>query len=275
MRSFLLHVSAETLRVDRGPAYYAMGMAAALDAQLRAPVFELDMSPPAGLGLQLAAGSAALLENQNLLARAKAAELRDAAQALGAAVRVETERAMSFGVPDWLCDLAKLHDLTICGVDERGLLSERQLVEALLFRSGRPALIVPSDHQRGFNCERVMIAWDFSAPAARAVAEALPLLRQASDVVLLTVADDKECSTNLHSKDVLASLRLRGVEARTREGRREGTSIGDALQDIALKERADLLVMGAFGHSRLAEFILGGATRNVLEQPKLPVLLSH
>lgn len=240
---------------------------------LRAPVFELDVITPVGSRRPTAAGAGPLAGNE--LAAEKASLLQAAALHRDARVTVETERSMSFGVSDWLCDLAKLHDITVSGVSQEGLLTERQLAEALLFRSGRPILVVPRSDQRGFRCNRIVVAWDYSAPAARAVADALPLLGRAEDVLFLTVGDDKSFGTNLVRDDVVQALGHRGVQARAEERRREGGKIGDVLQAIALQEQADLLVMGAFGHSRLTEFILGGATRNVLDDLKLPVLMSH
>lgn len=273
MKSMLLYASAESLQIDCGPAHYALDMSLALDARVRAPVFELDVITPASNRRSTA--NEATGSTGDSLAAQKASLLQGAALHRDARVTVETERSMSFGVSDWLCDLAKLHDITISGVDQEGLLTERQLAEALLFRSGRPILVVPRSHQRGFRCNRILVAWDYSAPAARAVADALPLLGRAEDVLLLTVGDDKSFGTNLVRDDVVQALGHRGIQARAEERRREGGKIGDVLQAIALQEEADLLVMGAFGHSRLAEFILGGATRDVLDNLKLPVLMSH
>lgn len=275
MKSLLLHVGAETLDVDRGPASYALEMAHALDARLRAPVFQLDVVTPPFPTVQLAAESVAAVESHNEMALAKASVLQAKAHRQGVALTVETERAMCFGVVDWLCDLAMLHDITVSGVDESGLLSERQLTQSLLFGSGRPVLVVPRGHSRGFRCDKVVIAWDYTAPAARAVAEAMPLLRRATDVILLVVGDDKKFGTSLKPADVAEALERRGIHVRVEQRPRGGGRIGDVLQTIALQERADLLVMGAYGHSRLAQFILGGATRRVLDNLQLPVLLSH
>lgn len=271
MQSLLLNVSAETLEVDRGPTRYALDMALALDARLRAPVFALDVTTPVSTGRQGEVAAA----DYDQLAKNKASLLQAEAIRCKSKVDVETERAMSFGVVDWLGDLAMLHDITVSGVDKQGLLSERWLAEALLFKSGRPVLIVPRAHDTGFSARRIAVAWDYSAPAARAVAEALPLLARAEDVVLLIVGDDKRFQTCLRPGDVVEGLERRGVHPRVAERQRGDVQIGDILQSLALDEGADLLVMGAFGHSRLQEFILGGATRRVLESLKLPALLTH
>ena len=120
-----------------------------------------------------------------------------------------------------------------------------------------------------------MIAWDFSRVAARALADALPLLRRASAVTLVSFGDDKDFSSSLSRDDVMASLRRRGVEAEFRQLERGGREIGDAINDAAADCDADLLVMGGFGHSRVRDFVLGGATRTMLSAPRLPTLISH
>lgn len=259
LKSVLLHASAETIEPSSGPALYALGLAKEFGAHVTAPVFELNVTSPAASGVT----------------SDRAAALRAKADEAGVEIRVETERRMSFGVTDWLCDLAKLHDITIAGVDSAGLLSERQLAECLLFQSGRPVLLVPRAHATPYKAERVIVAWDYSAPAARALADSLPILRRASEVTIATVGDDKEFATSFGPGEVIEALERRGVRAGHREITRGPGGIGDVLQGFASDSGADLLVMGAFGHSRLREFILGGATRGVLERPKLPALLSR
>lgn len=270
MKSLLLNVSAEMLEVESGPTHYALDMALSLDARLRAPVFKLDVVRSRG-----STSTEGLASDELHFSAEKASLLRAAATHRGVSVAVETERSMSLGVPEWLCDLAKLHDVTVSGVDREGILTERHLAEALLFRSGRPIIAIPRSYRLGFRCERIVVAWDYGAPAARAIAEALPLLALADDVLILTVGDDKSFGTNLVRDDVVQALGYRGIQARAEERRREGGKIGEVLQAIALETEADLLIMGAFGHTRLAEFILGGATRDVLDSLKLPVLMSH
>jgi len=178
-------------------------------------------------------------------------------------------------VPNWICDLAKLHDLTVAGVDPTGLISERQLAECLLFQSGRPEILVPRTYRKRFAANRIVIAWDYSAPAARSLAEALPPVREASQVIVVTASDDKEFPTSFGPNDVLEALRLRGVAANHQEITTGKERIAEVLQAFAMETDADLLVMGAFGHSRMRDFILGGATRGVLERLQLPTLLSH
>ena len=111
LSSLLLHASAETLDPAAGPGLFALSLARDFGAHLRAPVFQLDVtSQPAR---QPASGDPELSDQ-------KASALRSAAEEMGVSISVEIERRMSFGVPNWICDLAKLHDLTVAGVDPTG-----------------------------------------------------------------------------------------------------------------------------------------------------------
>jgi nucleotide-binding universal stress UspA family protein len=119
------------------------------------------------------------------------------------------------------------------------------------------------------------VAWDFSRPAARAVADALPLLQRAKAVRVVTVAEDKPIETRRAAPELAKHLALHGIKAELDSEHAAGRSVGQVLADYATGRKLDLLVMGAYGHSRMREFILGGATKSILTDPPTPVLLSH
>ena len=121
----------------------------------------------------------------------------------------------------------------------------------------------------------VAIAWDNSAQSARAVADAMPLLQKARMVSIFTAADKNTAAEIDSGSAMVGYLGSRGVKATFEMIRKDGQSIGKLLEAFALQNRADLLVMGAYRHSRLQEMILGGATRTILEQPPCWVLMSH
>lgn len=151
--------------------------------------------------------------------------------------------------------------------------SQQAIVEAVLFGSGGPVWIFPAEAASA-HLRTVAIAWDGGRAAARAVRDALPILSRADDVTILTVADDKP----IDGASVAALrdyLEAHGVPAVSVSIERGEQPVGDALQDAALECGAGLLVMGGYGHSRLREFALGGATRSVLGRAALPILLSH
>jgi nucleotide-binding universal stress UspA family protein len=147
------------------------------------------------------------------------------------------------------------------------------LVEAAILRSGTPALVVPSPQRHEALAERVLIAWDGSAPAARAVRAALPLLRPDARVDIVSWSSRPVAAPCSH-RGLQAWLRQHGIEAQTHE-QPHVPAVGDALSAMALSLRADLVVMGCYGHGVLRERIFGGATRSVLGALPAPVLMAH
>jgi nucleotide-binding universal stress UspA family protein len=275
-QSILLQASAETTDPDTGAAAYALAMASALGAHLTALAFQLDV-----LSRTRMYESPLLLEGrtavgqQNALAHDKAEALRAAAAALGVEADVRTERSYAHGVADAVTHRAQLADWVVAAVGSDALLNDRAIAEHLLFQAARPVIVVPGSWAGTWSCHRIFVAWDFSRNAARAVADALPLLRMATEVQLLAFGDDKAFDTTITGADVVQSLARRGVTASFRNAERGSTGIGEALSAAAKEAQADLLVMGAFGHSRLRDFVLGGATRHLLQTPALPTLMSH
>ena len=164
---------------------------------------------------------------------------------------------------------ARVHDLTVTqsGADFR------ELNETLVFGSGRPVLLLPAKEWNGA-VDHVAIAWDGGRAAARALGDALWLVERAARVSILFSGKDKATSEPAAGR-LSEALARRGVQAALRPVDTAGRQIGDALQDEAIAVGADLLVMGGYGHSRLREFVLGGATAGVLSNPLLPVLISH
>ena len=120
-----------------------------------------------------------------------------------------------------------------------------------------------------------MIAWDYSRVAARAVGDAMPLLTKAKRVHIVTVTDDKELRPRMDAHELARHLARHGVAVVIDQALRGNMSIGDALFRQAAAINADLMVMGGFGHSRLRDFILGGATQQILTWAPLPILMSH
>lgn len=276
IKTILLHAASETLDPSRGAAAYALGLARAHQAHVEALVFELDMiTPKSAYGRQIAADARAQVTHRNAEVRVTAEKLRSAAAEQGVDASVVTDRSHAHSTPEIAADHARLADVAVAGLCDEGLLSERIVAEALIFESGRPVIVVPVDHERGYAASRIVVAWDFSKVAARALSDALPLLRQAAEVILISFGDDKELMSSLSQKDVLTALRRRGVEARFQQMERGSRDIGEAINAAAVNEKADLLVMGGFGHSRFRDFVLGGATRSILARPSLPTLISH
>jgi nucleotide-binding universal stress UspA family protein len=148
--------------------------------------------------------------------------------------------------------------------------------ESVIFGSGKPTLVLPETRpSRPFELGTVALAWDFSRTAARAVADALPILERATKVRIITIVNDKVMDTKHSAEELAKNLCRHGIEVALDKVDAHGRPTGEVLESYALSYPIDLLVMGAYGHSRLREFILGGATKRLLSKPPLPILFSH
>jgi nucleotide-binding universal stress UspA family protein len=176
--------------------------------------------------------------------------------------------------PDLLVREARLRDLTILSAVPEDY-NYPWYAESIIFGSGRPVLILSTQAAREFTLDRMVVAWDGSRSASRAVADALPLLERAKEVQVLTVLKEKELSSKSPARELTQYLQRRGIDARSDCIDAVGRAIGEVLTSELLTRQADLLIMGAYGHSRIREFILGGATRSMLSSPPVPLFLSH
>ncbi|HEV7264243.1 MAG TPA: universal stress protein [Falsiroseomonas sp.] len=150
-------------------------------------------------------------------------------------------------------------------------------VEAALFTSGRPVLVVPSIWAGGSVGRRALVGWNGSREAARAVNDALPLLKDAENVTVLTI--NAQATPDGHGEepgaDIALHLARHDLQVTVRRIAGAEISAGDMLLNEVADLGADLIVMGGYGHSRLRELVLGGATRTLLGQMTVPVVMSH
>jgi nucleotide-binding universal stress UspA family protein len=184
-------------------------------------------------------------------------------------------RADLYDVPEVVARAARTRD--ICLVPLGGQFTgQHEVAQTVIFDSGRPVLIFKG-RKRTFakGLRKVVVAWDGGPFAARAVAEALPLLAKAAEVRVLTVVGEKPSAGAGLATDLVRHLRTHGVFAIVDEVEAQGRPIGKALDSYLKSQAPDLLVMGAYGHSRLRELVLGGATEHMLWENKVPTLLAH
>ncbi|THF55437.1 universal stress protein [Ollibium composti] len=173
---------------------------------------------------------------------------------------------------------ARYADLTLAGPELLASETLRQkVIEGALFWSGKPLLLVPEGAQPTLNPKRVLVAWDTRIEATRAVGEALDLLA-AADEVHLAIVDPVE-GERFHGEepgaDVATFLARHGVNVTVDRLPSENHSVAEVLRRHAVDTDAEVLVMGAYGHSRLRQRIFGGVTRSMLENPPLPVFLAR
>lgn len=265
----LLLVDAESAQAES----YAVALAAASHAHLTAATFVYDLSSL----LALSDASLALVAT----ARAEAGRFADsiAARALARAreanVSAVGERILA-GAGDLetaASALMRRFDLTIIEQPAPNGPSERAtLISAALLGSGRPTLVVPFV-QTDMRMDRILVAWDGSGHAARALSDAMPWLQRAKAVEVVTVGSAAKTAPSADA-GLAAHLARRGIHAEIKSLSSAG-DVASTLLSYAFDRSSDLLVMGAYGHSRLRESMLGGATRSILDSMTLPVLMAH
>ncbi len=215
--------------------------------------------------------------------KSQSANALQAFKASAAAEGVSTEarlmQGMSEEFPHDFAYAARHVDLAILGQPRDGdpLIGQYALVERCLFASGRPVIIVPASQEKLALKGTLVAAWDGSAEAARSINDALTFLRPASRVVLLVgvaAGDDEEEHAPL-TEDMIAHLKRHEVKAEAMRVKLAEGDVGRLLLTTAKELGADMMVMGAFHHSRWREFILGGVTLTVLEQATIPLFMAH
>jgi nucleotide-binding universal stress UspA family protein len=171
---------------------------------------------------------------------------------------------------------ARLKDLSLVPVKADSDQS-KSIVERLLFKSGRPVLLCPEElaTELPVALDDILIAWDHSAPAARAIADALPLLQTASSVRIITATDQRSDDELRSGKALVDHLVEHGIKAAFETVGIDGSSVGKVFEAYVRSNRIDLLVMGAYRHSRLNEIIWGGATKTVIGRPPCWVMMSR
>ena len=168
---------------------------------------------------------------------------------------------------------SRYHDLIVMGrVAE---LTAGQL-HNMVMQSGKPVIVAPSKPTRQIG-ERVLISWKDGPEAAKAVAAAMPILAHAKQVTIVTVPEHSagDAADRVSAESLAKQLRWHGINANVQVSDSPVISTSKKLEEIAFALDADLLVMGAYGHSRMREFMFGGVTRDLLSACAIPILMMH
>ncbi|WP_394270618.1 universal stress protein [Qipengyuania sp.] len=268
MRSILLHVRND--RCLEAARLAAFGLARALDGHvtclqavpLDVAYGEFDMGLPAQIIPSL---------------RQNADDLRDSLSRAWAQDDTPRDWAIEYSWPHTAIPrLASLHDVVVMGAcaDDRSEGTYSSLAADLAIGMRTPLLLVPATAQ-GFDVTApVVIAWNGSSEAANALRAALPLLRRAKDVVLLTIEEAGDAPL-LAAEDAQAYLARHEIPVRPANEPAGEEGVAATIAAFACAEGAGCIVMGAYGRSRLREFILGGVSRSLLGAPPVPLLLAH
>ena len=243
---------------------------------MRMTAAALVTAPTSSIGFVESASSflAAALEEERSTARQILEAFAIEARRFNRAIQTEIAEASAGTVQQTLGGLARYFDLTIVEQPNPDVPGETSTVmEAALFGSGRPIIVVPYIQTAPLQLRTVLVAWDGSATAARAVGASMPLLVRAKRVEVVMVADGIEDSQTLGLR-IVRHLGRHGIHAEPQR-LRGAEDIAGTFLSYAFESGADLLVMGGYGQSGLREFVLGGATRGILQALTLPVLMSH
>jgi nucleotide-binding universal stress UspA family protein len=196
-----------------------------------------------------------------------------AAGVLGKSLMLTTSFAGSI---DRFGQIARRFDLAIVGEIEPGTNAyESNVAEGALFCSGRPTIIVPYLQKAPFKLDRVMVCWDGGPQAARAVADAMPLLERAARIELVIVCKERNKQEEIEGADIGEHLARYGLNVDVQRIAKSHVDVGDTLLSHAADRSMDFIVMGAHGQPRMREFFFGGVTDAVLHSITVPVLMSH
>lgn len=279
IKDILLPLTSFPVPTERRAIEAAVRLAETLKASVSTIAFEMDIQSPIGLYADPLHVSSILAADSSRSAT-NARDLLEMFEAIAADVGVQHDRSLlrskPVDIPERLADEAHFHDITVVALkDTDG--PGQDIAEQLIFESGRPVLLLPDSGEGDLSAilNNVAIAWDFSRPATRAVADAMPFLQRAKQVGVVTVTDDKAVKEAATAASLARYLARHGVAATLEETKANGRAIGDVLHTYVDKHNVDLLVMGGYGHSRMREFILGGATKSVLMDPPTWTLISH
>ena len=224
------------------------------------------------------------------MANSIAAEVNEQAQKQGASLAETTEaEAKAAGVGadvqvvagvfaelgSRAARVARSADLVVVDQQHGALDTSEMLLEEALFRSGRPVLIASPRRAPVEEVRSIVVGWDGSSHAARAVSDALATFPTLKKIEIVTISGEKSLKNILPGADFAQHLARKGVEVVLTDVAVDGRSVAEILDGCAIAAKADLIVTGAFGHSRLREFLLGGVTVDLTEKATTPVLMAY
>jgi nucleotide-binding universal stress UspA family protein len=209
-------------------------------------------------------------------AKTAVANFEVAAKAAGVSAETRLLDASIAGASDLFGRIARRFDIAVVGQAprEQGV-SEELLIEGALFGSGRPVIVVPQIQSQPLKLDKVMVCWDGSRPAARAIGDAVPLLERAKAIEIVVVTGERDKSGEITGANMKRHLARHGINVEIKRIAAGNADVQTAILAHAADSAADFIVMGGYGHSRLREFILGGVTRSILKSMPVPVLMSH
>ncbi len=258
-------------------ADYAVSVASAFGAHLTGIAFAYEpVLPPTLMGGVPAEVITAQRAESEKTAQIAIEHFQDSARRAGIASDSRALAASLAGASDLFGRIARRFDISVVGQAEPDKVAPEELIiEAALFESGRPVIVVPYIQRDELKLNRVIVCWDAGRTAARALGDALPFLSRAKSVDIVMVASERAKSDEIPGADIAHHLARHGLNVEVKRIVTGGTDVPSTILSYAADVSADFIVMGGYGHSRLREFILGGATRGILSSMTVPTLMSH
>lgn len=268
LTTIALHVEPETLRSVDAAMALPLAIAEAHGAHVTALVFSASAAQGEAAAPDLPENEQASREDAVVL------HLQEMLQARGMRFEVRGRSSFAYGIGDVLADQMRVSDLGVMSFATGADLGKRFLANGGLFYSGRPLLLLPAGRETSAVPARIVVAWDASAAAVRAVHGALPLMRQAA-VTVVSVTDDKEFRPGQSGVELTRLLARHGADATFRPVQRGRGGVTRAIQDVAREVGAEMMVMGAVRHAPIHNIVFGSATVDLFGQgPTLPTLLA-
>jgi len=254
---------------------FAVSVAATFDAHLTGVAFRYEPLAPVADGFPAKAMQSQRIENEKA-AKAAVAKFDEVARRATVSAESRIVDVPVASAHNVFANIVRRFDLAIIGQPEPHKPAlERLIVEAALFNSGRPVLIVPYIQRAGLKLDRVMVCWDGSRSAARAVADAMPFIVRAKAAEVVIVTSEPTKSNEMPGADIAHHLARHGTKVEIKPIVTAEIDVTSTILSHAADASADFLVMGGYGHSRLREFVLGGVTRGILTSMTVPTLMSH
>lgn len=255
---------------------YAISLAAAFNAHLTGIIFLYGPTMPVSRAGNVPP-ELEVIERHNEAA-VKAVRESFTAASTHAGVKAEslTVSASLVSAGDQFGQIARRFDLAVVGQAEpETKMVEENIIEAALFDSGGPVIIVPYIQRAPLRLDHIMVCWDGSRAAARAIRDAIPFLGRAGRIEVVNVTSERGKQDQIECADLGAHLAHHGLNAVIKRIPLGDVDVAAVLLSHAADEGVDFIVMGGYGHSRLREFVLGGVTRSMLRTMTVPVLMSH
>ena len=256
---------------------YAISAASTFDSHLTGLAVVHDPVVPGSVLDGLSADIIATFRAQSETAgKSAVAKFDEAAKRAGISAESRMQKVELSVLDEAFARHARRFDLSVVGQIEPGKNAPEEILpQTVLFGSGRPVLVVPYIQKSGLKLDRILVCWDGSRTAARAIGDAMPFLARSKLIEVVTVSNKEGPRDELPGADIAHHLARHKIKVDLKRIVVKDVDVANTILSTAADLDSDMIVMGGYGHSRLREFVLGGATRGILNAMTVPVLMSH